>query len=124
MGKMFAIVLMSLMATQSFGATVRSAKLDASKKYILIDVIYGGGCGEHEFSLNLGLCLESSPVQCGAELVEKTNDACEAIVYNTVVIPLEQYKLNDSYFKEGSLTITGDKDWQTNEPSRATVRLP
>jgi hypothetical protein len=124
MKKMLMVGVLSLMATQSFGAEVKSAKLDASKKNILIDVTYGGGCGKHDFSLQVGACMETSPVKCSAQLVHKTDDACEAIIGETIVISLEKARLTDSYYKRASLTITGDKDWQTNMPSQVNVRLP
>lgn len=107
-------------------AEVVSAKLDASKKNILVDVRYGGGCKEHDFSLKLGACMESYPVQCSAELVETIEggfDMCEALIHETVVFPLKKFGLTDSYFKGGSLTITGDIN-QTGKPSKATIRLP
>lgn len=115
---------MSLTATQTFAAQIRSARLDASKKNILIDVTYGGGCGKHSFKLDLKGCAESYPVQCQAELVHQTKDMCEALIGNTVVISLADYGLNTSYYSKGSLTITGDQDWQNKKPSSATVFLP
>lgn len=124
MKKIIAGLILSLIATQSFGAAIKSAKLDDSKKNILIHVTYSGGCGKHEFSLKLDGCFESYPVQCSAQLIEKTEDTCEALIADTVVIPLEQYELNEDYYKNGSLKITGDKDWNTNKPSQATITLP
>lgn len=118
------LAAMSLVASQSFGATVVSARLDSSNKNILIDVVYGGGCGDHDFSLRYGPCLETFPVQCSAELVHKTNDTCEALIQNTVMISLEKEGLTDPYFEKAALTITGDKDWRTSKPSQVTVRLP
>lgn len=107
-------------------AEVKSAKLDASKKNILVDVSYGGGCKKHTFSLQLGSCMESYPVQCSAKLVESIEggfDGCEALKYETVVFNLKQYGLTDSYFSKGSLTISGDKNF-SGKVSSATVRLP
>lgn len=111
-------------AAPSFAATVRGAKLDASGKNVLIDVTYGGGCGKHEFSLKTRGCAESYPVQCYAQLIEKTDDMCEALVGTTVVINLAEAGFTGRYYSNGSLTITGDHDWQTKKPSQATVQLP
>ncbi len=116
--------LITLVATQTFAATVRGARIDASKKVILVDVTYGGGCGKHDFSLEVGGCMETNPVRCSAKLVHKTQDFCEALISNTVAISLSEYKLDDRYYSKGSLTITGDHDWQTKKPSSATVILP
>lgn len=123
MKKLFSILILGTITTQSFGATVKLAKLDSSKKNILIDVVYSGGCGKHDFTLKLEGCAESFPVQCSAQLIEKTDDFCEALISSTVVISLEEYKLNDSYYERASLKITGDKD-ETGKSSSATVRLP
>lgn len=118
-----AMILMT--AAPSFAATVRGAKLDASEKNILIDVTYGGGCGKHEFSLkSQGGCLETNPVQCTVQLIEKTDDHCEALVGDTVVINLKEAGLTGRYFSNAYLTITGDHDWKTKKPSQATVQLP
>lgn len=124
MRKMLVASVLTLMASQSFGATVHSAKLDESKKNILIDVGYSGGCGTHEFSLDVGACMESYPVQCSAKLIHKSKDICEALISETVVISLEKAGLTDSYYERASLTIIGDEDWQTSKPTQATVQLP
>ncbi len=123
--KFFALML-ALSSAQTFAATVHSAKLDASKKNILVDVSYGGGCKKHTFSLKVGACQETYPVGCTADLVEKVEggfDACEAIVGQTVKINLAKYRLDEAYYANGSLTIKGDKD-MSGKPSSATVILP
>ncbi len=122
----FIALVFALSSFSTFAATVHSAKLDASKKNILVDVSYGGGCKKHTFTLKMGACLETYPVQCSAELVEKTIggfDACEAIVGQTVTINLAKYRLDEAYFTRGSLAITGDRD-MNGQPSSATVILP
>ena len=116
--------LVTLFSVQSFGAVIRSAKLDASKKNILIDVTYGGGCGKHDFTLEVHGCAETFPVQCQADLVEKTNDMCEALVGTTVVLSIAEAKVNTRYYEGGNLTILGDQNWQTKKRSSATVILP
>ncbi len=122
--KMLALTI--LLSTGAQAAEVLSANLDAAGKNILVDVSYGGGCKEHTFKLKLGGCLESFPVQCSAQLVETVvggPDFCEAIVGKTVKFSLKKCGLTDSYFKGGSLTILGDKNFQ-GEASSATVTLP
>src|SRR5688500_223643 len=117
MKQMILVGVLSLLAMQSFGATVKSAKLDESQKNILIEVTYGGGCAKHDFSLKMGSCLESYPVQCSAQLIDNTVDPCEAIINKTITISLEKAGLTDSYYERASLVITGDKDWETNKES-------
>ena len=123
--KVFALLAIGFVFNAT-AAEVKSAKLDSSKKNIMIDGVYGGGCKEHVFTLEVGACLESLPVQCTAKLVEKTvggPDFCEALISETVVLPIKKYGLNDSYYAGGKLTITGDRGF-TGEPSQATIRLP
>ena len=122
----FIALVLALSSFSAFAATVNSAKLDANKENIVVNVTYGGGCETHTFTLNVGGCFETYPVRCSAELVETiTNgmDICEALINKDVVINLAKYCLDDSYFSRGSLTITGDKT-MTGKPSSATVRLP
>lgn len=110
-----------LSSFSTFAAQVVSAKLDANEENILLNVRYGGGCKKHVFTIQLQGCAESMPVQCRAKLIEKTEggfDGCEALISQTVVINLKAAGLDEEYYQEGSLTITGAND------SKATVRLP
>lgn len=123
------LILAMTLALTAFGAQaaeVLSAQIDAEGKNILVDVSYGGGCKKHTFSLKVGGCLESYPVQCTAVLVEKIEggaDFCEAIIHTTAKINLKKAGLTNSYYKGGSLKITGDKNFR-GELSAATVTLP
>lgn len=122
----FIALALALSTLSSFAATVHKARLDAAKENILIDVSYDGGCKRDTFSLKLKGCAESFPVQCQAELVHKTVgglDMCEVIISETVKINLSQYRLDESYYSRGSLTITGDMN-VSGKPSSATVILP
>lgn len=122
----FIALALAMSSLSSFAATVHSAKLDATKENILVDVSYGGGCKKHTFSLNMKGCAESFPVKCQAQLVRKTVggfDMCEAIIGETVKINLAKYRLDESYYSRGSLTITGDMN-SNGKPSSATVILP
>lgn len=124
MKNLFVTIALALFTSPSFGAGIKSAALDASQKNIVLDVVYGGGCGEHKFTLQMGMCLERYPVACFAQLVHTTNDHCEALIHTKVVIPLVEYGLTEAYYSGGTLTIRGDLDWKTNKPSEATVQLP
>lgn len=123
--KLITLMLLSLSISAN-AAEVISAKLDASKKNLLVDVRYGGGCKKHEFSLKVGACMESYPAQCSADLVETIEggfDACESIRFETAVISLKKAGLTDSYYEKASLKIMGDIN-QTGKRSSATVKLP
>lgn len=40
---------------------IRDAKLDAKGENLLVTVVHGGGCGEHNYKLELKGCFESMP---------------------------------------------------------------
>ena len=105
-------VLFSIVALASLtanAAEITSAKVDGNK--IVLDVRYGGGCKKHEFSIAIGGCFESLPVQCQAKLVHNVvngPDFCEAIVSDTAEIPFSDVGIEGSYFAGGSLAITDE----------------
>lgn len=57
-------------------------------------------------------------------MLHKAKDSCELDINSTVVIPLKKYKLNKVDFKEASLTITGDYDFEKDKLSEVTIKLP
>jgi hypothetical protein len=117
---LFASAIVFLTASVGFTAEVKNAQLSADKSAIEIDVVYAGGCVDHQFELVLGGCLESMPPQCGAELIDRTqNDMCEGLIGKKVVIPLAKVGLPKEFFDDGtSLSISG------SNKSSATIRLP
>ena len=36
-------------------------------------VRHGGGCGDHEYKLEVGACMETFPVRCGFAIVATTS---------------------------------------------------
>ena len=112
-------------AGQAHSATVTDIAYDMSGKYLLIGVATSGGCGAHDFSLEVGACFETFPVQCTVKLIESTEDSCEALISGTAVIKLSDYNLDtDTYFSNGFLTVTGDVDSLTGKPSSVSIQLP
>lgn len=119
-----AILASSLSAfAYTYKPEVVAAAVDASKQTLTVTVRHGGGCGEHNYSLKMGLCLETYPVQCSAELFDDTEDYCEAYLTNEVVFTFRELGLNNSYFNGASLTITGAQ-LRNGQESSATVKLP
>lgn len=122
MKKFVFVFLSALVSMSSFAAQVENASVitrDDGSYALSIDVRYTGGCKKHQFQLQVGACFETMPVQCEARLVDLTSgDFCEAIRYETVEIGLDEAGLVESYFSNGSLTITGALG------SEASVRLP
>ncbi len=86
---------------------VFSAKFDAATNEIVLEVGYGGGCGEHEFSLTVGTCYETYPVQCEVKLVHHSDDACEMYFRGEIRLGLHKEGLDDPYFNGASLDISG-----------------
>lgn len=102
-------------------ANILSARLDADQKNILMDVAYSGGCKKHTFKLKLhDVCLETYPVQCGADLIEEIEDevdVCQRFIHEQVSVKLKTHKLHDEYYRGARLTIFGDR-------SSASLKLP
>lgn len=108
----FALASLSVSAVE-----VKSAKLDATGENLLVTVVHGGGCGDHDYKLELKGCAESMPVQCQATIKHTTNDFCEALISREAKFNLKALGLTTEYYKDASLTIKGDQN------SSATVRL-
>lgn len=112
------MLMITLMTAQSFAVEVKSARLDASKKYVLVDFTYSGGCGTHDFEIKMKECVQSTPVQCKAEIIHKTEDFCEMAIASTIVLPLSKRSKNTI------LEIVGDKVDGEAQPSHVTVQIP
>jgi hypothetical protein len=118
------LIAMSVFSFASQAALVESARLDAGRTHLLVEVVYGGGCKPHRFDLQMESCLETYPVQCTVELVDKTKgDYCEAIIRKTVIFSLKRLGLTDPYFNGALLKILGDET-SPGKRSSATVSLP
>ena len=115
-----AVLCTSLSST---AAIVNGARLDAAGKNVILTLTYGGGCRDHKFTLKKGdFCLESYPMQCGAEVIETVvngPDICEAIITKEVKFSIKRNRLSSATY----WTFTGDID-QTGRESRATVLIP
>lgn len=113
------LLVVSLLCSYSaLAASVTGARVSGNT--LEVDVRYGGGCKEHKFKLEKsGYCLESSPVQCSANVVDlTTGDFCEALISETVTFDLNKEGYGDSYFSGARLTLLGD------DSSSAVVNLP
>ena len=94
-------------------ANVTGAKIDASGDNILVDVVYGGGCAIHHFSLKLGFCARGREyLKCSAylhEVIEGGADMCEAIKHETAVINIKENGLEN--YRGSKFTIYGDRSF-------------
>ncbi len=116
----FLILAITLVSASAQAAKVVSGKFNEQKQAIELEVAYGGGCKEHKFSLDVGSCLESYPVQCvEVKLVDHTvGDNCEAYIHRVIELPLNEQGLDDPYYNGAALKIHGDAN------SEVFVRLP
>ncbi len=104
------LILMGLvfvsMSAQAF--QINGGRLNADKTNLRIDVTYTGGCEKHQFQLLMDACVNSSPVQCRMTLVdENENDACEALINETVEINLAKAGIQGSFYSSALLKING-----------------
>ena len=124
---------MAFAAVTAEATMIRDARIDSTGKNLLLDVTYGGGCGEHDFSLELQGCAESFPAQCTAKLIHRTQDFCEALISKTVTVNLAQNGIKGSYYSEASLQVYVDMNGNGKQDKNdlgmlsetsAVVRLP
>lgn len=98
---------------------VQSAIYDSKKQAIVLKVMYGGGCKDHIFQLKIGRCLESTPVQCDAVLIDTTeDDFCKMINVDEVVLTIKELGWNTSYYSNASISI------QSASGAKLAVALP
>lgn len=90
--KTFIATLITLCSLQASAAQI----LDSSSTYnkatdtIQLEVVYQGGCKDHDFEVRVEMCNRSIPASCEARLVDHTeDDACRGIVQKTIFIPAE-----------------------------------
>ena len=98
---------------------VQSATFDAAKQSLVLKVQYGGGCKDHVFQLKLVRCLETSPVQCSAVLIDKTeDDFCKMIKVEDVILSLKDLGWNTAYYSKASVSI------QSTSGAKLSIALP
>lgn len=117
--RFFTLLALFAISTSAFASTtIEAGRYNAETHAIELDVSYGGGfVDDHEFALEMGDCLERSPVTCEATLKHLTVDPGERLTYETISFTLEELKLNDKYFSRGSIVIK-------NRQSSVLVTLP
>lgn len=109
----FKNLILTTLAFASFSASaveVVSAKLDSSAENLVVTVRHGGGCGQHSYKLIVTGCFETMPVKCQATIQHTTADFCEAYLTREAKFNLKEYGLNASYYKDASITISGDRE--------------
>ncbi len=105
----FAALFIGVSST-GLSASVKSVQFNPETGVIAVDVVYGGGCKEHKFTLKSNGCFESSPVQCTMDLVQTAggDDGCEALINKTVEFKAADFGLTDEYYKDATITIVSD----------------
>lgn len=121
-GSFYVLIGLLLAGLNSQAVQVTSAKLDSSGENLIVDVSYGGGCKEHEFKLEVGMCLESYPVRCGVTVVDlQKGDFCEAYIHETVTFNLAAAGIKGSYFSGATLTFANSENVSVRLPSDMTI---
>lgn len=86
------LVIISLLSSAAMGAQIVSGSYDVSSDSVILEVVYPGGCKEHEFQVRLNMCNRAVPTSCNAELVDMvTDDFCRGLIQKTVVIPAQTF---------------------------------
>ena len=101
----------TLFSANVFGAQIVGGSYDQASDMISVDVVYQGGCKEHNFEVRLNLCNRSMPATCSAELVDLTQgDVCRGFMTETVKIPASTLV---GGFDVETLFIQGQNDTST-----------
>ncbi len=103
--KLISLLVILMTLTSSLHAIeIVSGWYDQNNNTAILEVVHGGGCGTHDYSLSISnTCIETYPAQASAYLIHNTNDSCESLISKTVVIDLDNLNCGPAY-----LTIYGE----------------
>lgn len=83
--------LLTLLSLNAAAAEITSGLYDKSSDSIVLNVIYQGGCKEHNFQVQIEMCNRTVPATCTAKLIDRTeDDVCRGYVQKTVRISAEK----------------------------------
>jgi hypothetical protein len=82
--KTLLLSLITLTSVQAFSAEVVSGGYDYRSDNIVVEVVYQGGCKDHNLQLRLNMCNRSLPMSCVVDLVDNTeDDVCRGVLQKT-----------------------------------------
>ena len=87
---------------------VSGARIEGNE--IVLDLQHSGGCGQHNYSIEINSCQESYPVKCKAIVWDDTNDLCEAFLTREYRFELSEYNLNTDYYKGATIMFGGGNE--------------
>lgn len=89
------VIATIVMFSNPAGAAVTILEARMGQDAVQVDVVYGGGCKEHTFSLKKMVCTRTTPMTCSYELIDEVqDDPCRALVHQTVELPLTEEVLS------------------------------
>ena len=83
--------VLTLLSINAFAAEITGGMYDKSSDDIVLNVVYQGGCKDHNFEIKIEMCNRAVPATCTAKLVDRTeDDVCRGFVQKTVRISAEK----------------------------------
>ena len=78
---------LTITANVASAAHLKDARLNLENQTIELDVVYNGGCVEHNFELEVRSCNRTLPMSCVARIVDSAqSDSCRAVISETVEV--------------------------------------
>ncbi|MCC6138254.1 MAG: hypothetical protein IT287_06455 [Bdellovibrionaceae bacterium] len=103
--KALVTAIIMVVSMNAFGAEVVAGTYDKRTDSIALDVVYQGGCKDHNIQVRLNMCNRTLPMTCIADVVDNTeDDVCRAVVHKVVQIRVDDILGNLNVEK---LTISG-----------------
>lgn len=116
-------LVFALFVTSLYSTEIKDARFNLKTGMIEVDVIYGGGCEDHLWDLEVGSCMERMPVICHVKLVHVSYDTCEALIFETLEFDPADYKLNEEYYSGADLLIFSSAQRKNKKFSITLPRL-
>ncbi len=106
---LLSLILFHFLTLNLYGAVVLDGFYDQENDELTLDIVYSGGCVEHDFYvLPDTACMESFPMQQNARLIDEgEEDPCDGIIYTTGSFSLAD---NEDFCRPAYLTIYGDNN--------------
>ena len=103
------IAVIVMISNPAGAALIQGVRMTESG--VQMDVVYGGGCKDHVFSLKRMVCTRSTPMSCALELIDEgQDDPCRALIPQTIDLPLDSNilsgQVNQLIFMDSEKNIT------------------
>lgn len=105
------VKMVTLLVDTQTGAPFKLIKADISDDVANLTLQYSGGCGEHDFDLNIAQQLQpGTPATALAKLTHTSSDNCDALItreHSFDLLPLREFYRRQFGQQAGAVNISG-----------------